>query len=211
MSNSVDALNPVGDVSERDLIKEMEALNLDDKSSKKDDKYFHGDQNFALHAIDLMFRAEDLHNNRLADLDKQHTSLSEKLSAVKDHLQKAYKHIRSGSKDSLNLEEVKEQVISLWEEWKEELKNSDLEEYHNLKTDLNELDFSELSLEKLEEKLIPELEKIQRHHEFKFQQIPSKLRMYLELFSILVEILKEIPKKQDEVQGHMNRNAVRGG
>ncbi len=168
------------------------------------------DQNFALDAIDLLCRTEDLHNSRLRDLDSEHATLNEKISALKDYLQKAYKHIKSGSDESLDLSEAKEQILALWEEWKEELKNSDTGEYHDLSKDISQLDFSNLDLETLDDVLIRELEKIQRHHEFKFGQIPSKLRMYIELFSILVEILKEIPKKQDEVTSHMNRNSARG-
>lgn len=194
-----------------DAIDSIDSLNNNFESTEKNYKHFYGDQNFALHAVDLLYGAENLHNKRLSDLDKDHLELSEKISAIKNYLQQGYKHIKSGSDQPLNLAQAKDQILALWNEWKEELKKTNLDEYHNLKIDLDTLDFSQMDLDTLDEKLIPELEKIQRHHEFKFQQIPSKLRMFIELFSILVEILKEIPKRQDEMTSHFNRNAVRGG
>lgn len=202
MSDSIEAINPVGEVGNRDVLQEFESLENQNKSL--------GDRNFALDAIDLMFGAENIHNNRLADLDKQHTALSEKISAIKSHLEEIYNHMKSGSEEPLNLEDAKTSILALWEEWREELKASDLSEFQSLKVELDKLDFSDIHLTTLEKELIPELEKIQRHHEFKFQQIPSKLRMFLELFSILVEILKEVPKKEDEAKSLMNKNSTRG-
>ena len=101
-------------------------------------------------------------------------------------------------------------ILNLWNEWKESLKERDMDEYNNLKVNLEELDFSKLTLEQLDDKLIPELEKVQRHFEFKYQKIPNELRMFIELFTILVDILKEFPKKFAEVNSHINRSSARG-
>ncbi len=168
------------------------------------------DYNFGLEGVNLMYSAESLHQKRLQDLENKQQELNDKLMALKDHLKKSYKHLKSESKQPLDLTPVKEHILKMWNEWKEDLKKRDIEEYNNLKTNLEELDFSKLTLEHLDDKLIPELEKIQRHYEFKYQKIPNELRMFIELFTILVEILKEFPKKYSELNGHINRSITRG-
>lgn len=159
--------------------------------------------NFALEGIGLMFQAESLHQKRLQNLERKQEELNEKLSALKDHLKKCYKQLKSDSKAPVNISELKESVLSLWNEWKESLKERDMEEYHNLKVDLEKLDFSKMTLEELDDKLIPELEKVQKHFEFKYQKIPNELRLHIELFTILVEILKECPKTFAQINRHI--------
>ena len=159
--------------------------------------------NFALEGIDLMFRAESLHQQRLERLERKQDELNEKLSALKDHLKKCYKQLKSDSKEPVNVSELKENVLTLWNEWKESLKDKDMEEYRNLKVDLEKLDFSKMSLEDLDDKLIPELEKVQKHFEFKYQKVPNELRLLIELFTILVEILKECPKSFAQINRHI--------
>lgn len=166
--------------------------------------------NFGLEGVWLMHSAEQLHHNRLNNLESKQDELNAKLGALKDHLKTSYKHLKKEGNTPLNLSHAKENILKLWNEWKEHLKEKDLDEYQNLKTNLDELDFSNLSLEQLDDKLIPELEKIQRHYEFKYQKIPNELRMFIELFTILVEILKEFPKKFAEVNNHINRSSARG-
>lgn len=169
----------------------------------------HQDQNFSLHAIGLLNGAEALHNQRIQDLNEKHGCLNEKISALKAHLEKCYNHVKKGSKENLDLSSAKGSIIDLWNEWKEELKTTNSKEYNHIKKDLESIDFSNLDIDKIYDEIIPELEKIQRHHEFKFTQIPSTLRLFIELFSILVEILKEIPKKQDELLTHTNQKMSR--
>jgi hypothetical protein len=166
------------------------------------------DYNFGLEGVNLMFKSELLHQDRLSSLEKKQADINHKLSNLNDHLKKTYKHLKSETKHPINLTEIKENVLKLWNEWKEDLKKRDLDEYNNLKVDLEQLDFSKLTLEHLDDKLIPELEKVQKHYEFKYQKIPNELRMFIELFTILVEILKEFPKKQAEL-GHHAVNAGR--
>jgi hypothetical protein len=168
------------------------------------------DYNFGIEGVHLMYSAESLHQKRLEDLEKRQQELNDKLMALKDHLRKSYKHLKSDNKEPLDLSHVKQNILNLWNEWKEDLKTRDIDEYNNLKTNLEELDFSHLNLEHLDDKLIPELEKIQRHFEFKYQKIPNELRMFIELFTILVEILKEFPKKYSELNSHINRSVTRG-
>lgn len=175
--------------------------------------------NFGLEGVSLMYGAEQLHHKKLSDLDEKQEKLEAKLTALKNHLARCYKHLKEQQADKNNkdkkklpidLSEIKESVMSLWNEWKDHLKKTDLEEYKSLKVDLDKLDFSNMSLEKLEDELIPELGNIQRHHEFKYQKIPNELRLAIELFTILVEILKEFPKKYSELNGHINRSMARG-
>lgn len=168
------------------------------------------DYNFGLEGVYLMYSAENLHQKRLQDLENKQQELNDKLMALKEHLKKSYKHLKADKKEPLDLTPVKENILKMWNEWKEDLKKRDIDEYNNLKTNLEDLDFSKLSLEHLDDKLIPELEKIQRHYEFKYQKIPNELRMFIELFTILVEILKEFPKKYSELNGHINRSSSRG-
>lgn len=158
----------------------------------------------------LMHKTEQLHQKRLLDLDAKQQAISNKLSVIKDELKRCYRLIKNNPEnpaEGINLSEHKDSIIKLWEEWKAELKESDPEEYNNLTLELDKLDFSKLSLEMLDDKLVPELEKIQRHHEFKYQQIPNELRMFIELFTILVEILKELPKKYAESISQTIRNS----
>lgn len=168
------------------------------------------DYNFGLEGVWLMYEAEALHQKRLGHLEDKQEELNYKLGQLKDHLKTSYKHLKKENAGSLDLSHVKENILKLWNEWKNHLKEKDLEEFNNLKVNLDELDFSNLSLEHLDDKLIPELEKIQRHYEFKYQKIPNELRMFIELFTILVEILKEFPKKLAELNNHINRSSSRG-
>lgn len=168
------------------------------------------DYSFGLEGVNLMYQAETVHHQRIQDLDKKQQELNDKLMAIKDHLKRSYKHMKTDGKELLDLSDVKHHIIKLWNEWKEDLKNRDPDEYNNLKTNLDDLDFSKLTLEHLDDKLIPELEKVQRHFEFKYQKIPNELRMFIELFTILVEILKEFPKKYSELNSHINRSIARG-
>ncbi|MBM3191818.1 MAG: hypothetical protein FJZ63_04120 [Chlamydiae bacterium] len=66
-----------------------------------------------------------------------------------------------------------------------------------------------MTLDDIENNLIPELEKVQRHFEYQYQKIPNELRMFIELFTILVEIVKEFPKKYAEINGHINNRMAR--
>lgn len=166
--------------------------------------------NLGLVGSDLMFKAEELHQNRLKGLEDQQDKLNRKLSALKDHLKKCYNHLKSDSKEPVNLSEIKESILNLWNEWRDYIKEKDPAEYASLKTDLEKLDFSNLTAENIEKTLISELENIQRHFEFKYSQIPNQLRLFIELFTILVEILKEFPKKFSELNGHINRNIGKG-
>ncbi|MCH9631418.1 MAG: hypothetical protein S4CHLAM37_14410 [Chlamydiia bacterium] len=170
--------------------------------------------NPGLEGVFLMHKSEELHQNRLLKLDRKQQEISHTLTELKDHLKRCYRELKKpaadGEERTVDLSEYKDQIMQLWNEWKEELKKKDLDEYKSLSNVLDQLDFSKLSIEQLDDKLIPELEKIQRFHEFKYQQIPNELRMFIELFTILVEILKEIPKKFAEVNSHISRNATRG-
>ncbi|MEI8301138.1 MAG: hypothetical protein WCG10_05975 [Chlamydiota bacterium] len=167
------------------------------------------ESNFGLEGVNLMFKAEALHQNRLNTLESKQDDLNKKLSDLNAYVKKCYKHLKSDSKIPFDLSEIKQNVLALWNEWKESLKTKDPDEYKNLKVDLEKLDFSKMSLEDLDDKLIPELEKIQRHHEYQYQKIPNELRMFIELFTILVEILKEFPKKFAEINGHINSRMAR--
>jgi thymidylate synthase len=166
--------------------------------------------NLGLAGAYLMFQAESLHQTRLQDLEDKQLVLNNKLSALKNHLKECYTHLKSDSKQPLNLSEIKESILKLWNEWREAVKEKDPAEYATLKTDLERLDFSNLTAENIEKTLISELENIQRHYEFKYSQIPNQLRLFIELFTILVEILKEFPKKFAEVNSHINRNIGKG-
>ena len=183
----------------------MSDLKVDPEQSSLGREY-----NFGLEGSKLMFLAEDIHQSRLSKLEAKQEMLNHKLSNLKDHLKASYKHLKGGSKEGLDLTHVKENILNLWNEWKESLKERDMDEYNNLKVNLEQLDFSKLTLEQLDDKLIPELEKVQRHFEFKYQKIPNELRMFIELFTILVDILKEFPKKFAEVNSHINRSSARG-
>lgn len=183
----------------------MEDQRLDAVNSVSSNEY-----NFGLEGVWLMYKAEQLHHGRLNHLENKQEELNIKLGQLKDHLKASYKHLKKENAGPLDLSHVKENILKLWNEWKEHLKEKDPEEFQNLKTNLDELDFSKLSLEHLDDKLIPELEKIQRHYEFKYQKIPNELRMFIELFTILVEILKEFPKKYAEINAHINRSSARG-
>lgn len=167
--------------------------------------------NFGLEGVYLMYSAEEMHHKKLSGLEARQQDLNLKLSHLKTHLEKSHKHLKSESKVPLDLSATKESVLKLWNEWRDFLKTSDLEEYKSLSIDLENLDFSKLTLEHLEDQLIPELEKIRSHFEFKYQKIPNELRLHMELFTIMVEILKEFPKKFAEANGHINRNIARGG
>lgn len=169
-----------------------------------------GEYNTGYEGVKLMLSAESLHQNRLLKLDRKQQEISHTLSEIKDHLKKCYRHIKNGDKEIVDISSSKGAILKLWEEWKAALKEKDLDEYNSLTLELDKMDFSNLSIEVLDDKLIPELEKIQRFHEYKYQQIPNELRMFIELFTILVEILKEIPKKHAEVISHISRSTTRG-
>ncbi|PCI95189.1 hypothetical protein COB11_02850 [Candidatus Aerophobetes bacterium] len=170
--------------------------------------------NPGLEGVYLLQKVEKQHQSRLLNLDRKQQEISHTLTELKDHLKRCYRELKKPEVDgevrTIDLSKYKDQIMQLWNEWKVELKNKDLDEYKSLSDVLNQLDFSKLSIEELDDKLIPELEKIQRFHEFKYQQIPNELRMFIELFTILVEILKEIPKKFAEVNSHISRNSTRG-
>jgi len=166
--------------------------------------------NFGLEGVYLMYSAEELHHNRLSDLEARQQDLNLKLAHLKTYLEKCHKHLKSDSKEPLDISAAKEATLKLWNEWRAFLKEKDLDEYKSLSTDLEKLDFSKLTLEHLEDQLIPELEKIRSHFEFKYQKIPNELRLHMELFTIMVEILKEFPKKFAESISHTNRNIARG-
>lgn len=168
------------------------------------------ESNFGLIGANLMFGAEELHQNRLQSLEDKQQTLNIKLSALKNHLKQCYNQLKSDSKDPINLDEIKESILKLWNEWRDAVKEKDPEEYKTLKTDLEKLDFSNLTKENIEKTLISELENIQRHFEFKYSQIPNQLRLFIELFTILVEILKEFPKKYSEGNSHIIRNTGKG-
>lgn len=171
---------------------------------------FRNEPNLGLEGVWLMNSAENTHQGRLKRLEEKQMALHHKLNALKDHLRRAYKPIKEDSKELADLSQYKQEIIQLWNEWKEDLKNTDFEEYKNLKVDLDKLDFSKLSLSHLSDELIPELEKIQNYHTLKYEKIPTELRMFIELFTILVEILKELPKKFAESNAHINRNIGKG-
>jgi hypothetical protein len=185
------------------IIQQLEDVSL--QSKKNNNEYPLGRI-----GADLMFGAEKLHQNRLRKLEDQQADLNMKLSALKDYLKQCYNHLKSDSKEPLNLSEIKDNVLKLWNEWRDYVKEKDPAEYASLKTDLERLDFSNLTADNIEKTIISELENIQRHFEFKYSQIPNQLRLFIELFTILVEILKELPKKAAELNGHINRNVGRG-
>ena len=160
--------------------------------------------------VRLMEKTEELHQSRLLKLDEKQRELSQKLSHIKDELKRCYRILKNNPEEPENGVDIlnhKDEILKLWEEWKAELKETDPEEFRSLTVELDKLDFSKLSIEQLDDVLIPELEKIQRFHEFKYQQIPNELRMFIELFTILVEILKEFPKKFAESMSHTIRNS----
>lgn len=165
--------------------------------------------NFGLEGVNLMFQTEALHQGKLDALEKKQDALNLRLSALKDYLKKCYNHLKSDSKVPVNLSSMKEHILKLWNEWKETLKEKDPEEYKNLKVDLEKVNFSMMTLDDIENNLIPELEKVQRHFEYQYQKIPNELRMFIELFTILVEIVKEFPKKYAEINGHINNRMAR--
>lgn len=166
--------------------------------------------NFGLEGVYLMYSAEALHHQRLTDLETRQQELNLKLSHLKTHIERCHKYLKSDAKTPLDLSAAKEAILKLWNEWRDFLKEKDFSEYQSLTTELDKLDFSNLSQEHIDEKLIPELERIRNHFEFKYQKIPNELRLHMELFTVMVEILKEFPKKFAEVNGHINRNIARG-
>lgn len=166
--------------------------------------------NFGLEGVYLMYAAETQHHKKLMDLEERQQSLNTKLSHIKTHSEKCHKHLKKDTDDRLNFEATKTTILNLWNEWREYLEKKDPEEYKNLTNDLNKLDFSNLTKENIDDVLLPELDKMRNYFEFKYQKIPNELRLHMELFTIMVEILKEFPKKFAEVNSHTNRNIARG-
>jgi hypothetical protein len=166
--------------------------------------------NFGLAGVDLMYAAEKQHHDRLTKLEELQQSLNTKLTHIKTHAEKSHKFLKKDTEDPLDFEATKTTILNLWNEWREYLEKKDPEEYKNLTNDLNKLDFSNLTKENIDDVLLPELDKMRNYFEFKYQKIPNELRLHMELFTIMVEILKEFPKKFAEVNSHTNRNIARG-
>lgn len=179
-------------------------------SYQKPQQDFYGEYQMAAEGINLLFGVEAIHNKRLQTLQDKQIDLNHRLSHIKQLLKETYNKLKENPDKSFSFNHLKEDILKLWSEWKEDLKTSNLEEYKSLTVELDKLDFEHMTLKELDDKLIPELEKIQRHFEFKFQKIPNELRLFIELFAIIVDILKEVPKRQDEMLTHINRKLAGG-
>lgn len=159
--------------------------------------------------VKLLLGVENAHKKNLLSLDSQQQDISFTLGEIKDHLKRCEKHVKSDAK-SADLNMHKENILKLWNDWREELKTKNSKELNDMSRQLENLDFKNISLDDIDNIVIPELEKVRRHHEHKYGQIPNQLRLFIELFTITVEILKDVPKKFQEVNSHISRNTTKG-
>ena len=87
----------------------MKDLNVENVSTSSQPDY-----NFGLEGVHLMYSAESLHQKRLMDLENKQQELNDKLMALKEHLKKSYKHLKSESKEPLDLSSVKAKILQMW-------------------------------------------------------------------------------------------------